>query len=108
MVEEILLEGDAEGDRLRLAGVGSWTATRARRLEALITRVVHARAPVSRVDIDMSRVERLDTYGALLLERIEHEFKARGAATNVTGPQRGSSHAARQAARLAAGRGAAA
>ncbi len=85
MVDEILLEGNAEGDKLRLAGAGAWTATRARRLEALITRVVHARAPFSSVDIDMSRVERLDTYGALLLERLEHEFTARGAATNVMG-----------------------
>ena len=74
MSDEILLEGNAEGDWLRLAGAGAWTATRARRLEALITRVVSARAPIKRVDIDMSRVERLDTYGALLLERMEREF----------------------------------
>jgi phospholipid/cholesterol/gamma-HCH transport system permease protein len=83
--DEILLEGSAEGDWLRLAGAGAWTATRARRLETLIARVVSAKAPIKRVDIDMSRVERLDTYGALLLERMEHEFAARGAATNLLG-----------------------
>ena len=85
MVDEILLEGTAEGDQLRLAGAGAWTATRAGRLESLITRIVRARAPIKRVDIDMSRVERLDTYGALLLERMAHDFAERGAATNVLG-----------------------
>ena len=84
--DEILLEGNAEGDRLRLAGAGAWTATRARRLEALINAAAEPRRPpIKRVDIDMSRVERLDTYGALLLERMEHEFAARGAATNLLG-----------------------
>ena len=85
MSDEILLDGDAEGDRLRLAGAGAWTATRARRLEAVINRLLAVPAEIRRVDLDMSRVERLDTYGALLLERIEHEFAARGATTNVLG-----------------------
>jgi phospholipid/cholesterol/gamma-HCH transport system permease protein len=83
--DEILLEGNTEGDRLRLAGAGAWTATRARRLETLIAREMRVDSRIRRVDIDMSRVERLDTYGALLLERIEREFASRGAATNVVG-----------------------
>jgi len=84
-VSEILLEGSTEGDRLRLSAAGVWTATRARALEALIDAQVDQRAPIRRVDIDMSRVERLDTYGALLLERLEHDFASRGAATNILG-----------------------
>jgi phospholipid/cholesterol/gamma-HCH transport system permease protein len=84
-VSDALLEGITEGDRLRLAGAGAWTAVQARRLEAMIDRQLHSRAPLKRVDIDMSRVERLDTYGALLLERLERDFAARGAATTLLG-----------------------
>jgi phospholipid/cholesterol/gamma-HCH transport system permease protein len=83
--DEILLEGTADGERLRLAGAGAWTATRARKLEALIEGQTRQRGAIKRVDIDMSKVERLDTYGALLLERLEHDFATRGCATNVLG-----------------------
>ena len=80
-----LLEGTAEGERLKLAGTGAWIAENARRLEALIAGEIQRKASVKRVDIDMGRVERLDTFGAWLLERLVRDFKARGAQTTVTG-----------------------
>ena len=40
---------------------------------------------VKRVDIDMGRVERLDTFGAWLLERLVRNFSARGCDTKVLG-----------------------
>ncbi len=84
-MSDVLLEGITEGERLRLAGGGAWTAVQARRLEVLIDKHLRSRAPIKRVDIDLSRLERLDTYGALLIERLERDFAARGAATNLLG-----------------------
>jgi phospholipid/cholesterol/gamma-HCH transport system permease protein len=84
-VSDVLLEGITEGERLWLAGAGAWTAIQARQLEALIDKHLHSRAAIKRVDIDLSRLERLDTYGALLIERLERDFAARGAATNLLG-----------------------
>ena len=79
-MSDALLEGITEGERLRLAGAGAWTAIQARRLEAMIDRHLRSRAPIKRVDIDMSRVERLDTYGALA---------ARAAGTRLRRARRG-------------------
>jgi phospholipid/cholesterol/gamma-HCH transport system permease protein len=84
-VSDALLESSTEGDRLRLAGLGAWTATRARQLEPLIDAQIQRSGNIRRVDIDMSKVERLDTYGALLLERLERDFASRGASTNLLG-----------------------
>ncbi len=84
-MSDVLLEGTTEGDRLRLAGAGAWTATGAHNLEGLIAAQVHRHDTIRRVDIDMSKVERLDTYGALLLERLEHDFAGRGCTTNIVG-----------------------
>jgi phospholipid/cholesterol/gamma-HCH transport system permease protein len=84
-VTDTLLEGTAEGGRLKLAGAGAWTAKNARRLEASISAETLRGAAVSAVDIDMARVERLDTFGAWLLERLMRSFSARGCVTKVEG-----------------------
>jgi len=80
-----LLEGKAQGGQLKLAGAGAWTAQNARELEALIDGEAARAGKLSQVDIDMRGVERLDTFGAWLLERLVHSFTARGCETNVTG-----------------------
>jgi len=82
---ETLLEGTADGQRLRLAGVGAWTADNARRLENEINGTVRRYADVKHVAIDMEQVERLDTFGAWLLERLVRGFSKRGCDTQVTG-----------------------
>jgi phospholipid/cholesterol/gamma-HCH transport system permease protein len=63
------LGGDV-GGRLALTAGGTWTAERAGELERLIEGVIARHAHVAAVDIDMARVERLDTFGAWLLERL--------------------------------------
>jgi phospholipid/cholesterol/gamma-HCH transport system permease protein len=83
--DEILLKSTAEGTRLALAGVGEWTALAANRLEKQIVATERGAADVTRVDIDMSAVKRLDTFGAWLLERLVQTWQARGAQTQVTG-----------------------
>ncbi len=79
-----LLEGVSDGDRLRLAAAGEWTAAQARELEGLIDTQARKRG-VKAVSIDMAAVERLDTFGAWLLERMLRAFKARGCDTRVSG-----------------------
>jgi phospholipid/cholesterol/gamma-HCH transport system permease protein len=79
-----LLESSSEGDRLRIAAAGEWTAAQARELEGLIDAQARKRG-VRAVSIDMAGVERLDTFGAWLLERMLRAFKARGCDTRVSG-----------------------
>ena len=84
-MSDILLEATAEGERLKLAGAGAWVAENAHSLEAQIDAATRSGGAVKRVDIDMGRVDRLDTFGAWLLERLTRSFTARGCDTAVTG-----------------------
>ena len=84
-MSDILLEATAQGERLRLAGAGAWTAENAHNLEALIDSEIRRGGTISQVVIDMGRVDRLDTFGAWLLERLTRSFTARGCDTKVTG-----------------------
>ncbi len=80
-----LLQGTAQGDRLKLAAAGAWTSANARTLEGLIDSETRRSGKLKRVDIDMAQVERLDTFGAWLLERLQRGFTARGCETKVVG-----------------------
>ena len=80
-----LLEGTKDGEQLKIAAAGAWIAENARSLEALIDGETLREGAITRVDIDMGRVERLDTFGAWLLERLVRSFSARGCETKVTG-----------------------
>jgi phospholipid/cholesterol/gamma-HCH transport system permease protein len=82
---ETLLKDTTDGDQLRLVGAGAWTAPNARQLETQIDGAARRYGAVKRVAIDMGAVERLDTFGAWLLERLVRAFSARGADTQVVG-----------------------
>jgi phospholipid/cholesterol/gamma-HCH transport system permease protein len=82
---ETLLEGKADGDQLRLAGTGAWISQNARRLESQVESTARRHPAVKRVAIDMGKVERLDTFGAWLLERLVRTFSTRGCETQVVG-----------------------
>jgi len=71
----------AEGDRLALLARGAWTVESADALTALVE------APVAgtQVAIDLSAVERLDTFGAWLLERLARRCREGGASAELTG-----------------------
>ena len=84
-MSDTLLDEKAEGERLRLAAGGAWIAKNARLLEAQIDGAARRNGGVKRVDIDMAGIERLDTFGAWLLERLVRSFSARGCETKVTG-----------------------
>jgi phospholipid/cholesterol/gamma-HCH transport system permease protein len=80
-----LLEGIKDGERLKIAAAGAWIAENARNLETLIDGETLREGVITRVDIDMGRVERLDTFGAWLLERLVRAFSARGCETKISG-----------------------
>ena len=82
---DALLIDTTEGETLRLAAAGAWTSTNARPLEQEIDAAARRHAAVKQVAIDMGGVERLDTFGAWLLERLVRAFQSRGAATEIVG-----------------------
>jgi phospholipid/cholesterol/gamma-HCH transport system permease protein len=85
---ERLLTSTENGEHLQLAGVGAWTASNAGTLEPLIgaeTRPRRRRRRIRTVTIDMGGVEKLDTFGAWLLEHLLRTWKDRGCATEVRG-----------------------
>src|SRR5579872_751533 len=84
-MNDALLESTTEGERLRLAAAGAWTAQHARALEARIDAETRKPDAITRVVIDMAGIERLDTFGAWLLERLVRAWKARGCDTDVVG-----------------------
>jgi len=86
---DTLLQITTTGDRLALAGTGSWTAERAVELEQMVDAVVRRPNAAKSVEIDMHGVDRLDTYGAWLLERLVRDVNAAGRTAQVFGlPER--------------------
>jgi phospholipid/cholesterol/gamma-HCH transport system permease protein len=64
------LTGIVRDGRLELAAAGSWTASHATELEALVENVSRQFMSASSAIIDMRNVAAFDTYGAWLLERL--------------------------------------
>ena len=85
MDADAMLTSKRDGDRLVLAPVGAWTAVHARELEPLVDVQVRSSQPVRAVEIDVTRVDRLDTFGAWLLERLARGWSARGVEARITG-----------------------
>jgi len=73
-----LLDLSVTDGRLALAAAGSWTADHAGELETLIDKAVRRARGVAAVEIRMGAVERLDTFGAWLLERLVRTLTAAG------------------------------
>jgi len=82
-VQEPLLKGTLRGDQLEITASGSWTAVYAGELEPLVDYVGRDGGPVHAVVIDMGRVERFDTFGAWLLERLVREWRDAGCDPHV-------------------------
>jgi phospholipid/cholesterol/gamma-HCH transport system permease protein len=73
------------GDGLALAASGSWTAEHARALEPIVDAVTRQRAAIRSVALDVARIERIDTYGAWLLERALRTWSGQGCETKIVG-----------------------
>ncbi len=84
-MSEALLTTVARGDRLELAAAGAWTVDCASDLETLVDAAVAQAKSVKSVAINMANVERLDTFGAWLLERLVRDFSTDGRGIDVVG-----------------------
>jgi phospholipid/cholesterol/gamma-HCH transport system permease protein len=82
---EPLLKSTVDGERLQLAAAGSWTADYAGTIERLIDEVVQQKLAIRRVDLDLGGVERLDTFGAWLVERLMRSWTGEGREAKLMG-----------------------
>ena len=82
---EPMLISAMTGQRLTLAATGSWTAEHAYELEPLLEAVAERRLTAGGVSIDMSRIERLDTFWAWLVERLLRAWRTAGYEADVIG-----------------------
>ncbi|MGE3150842.1 MAG: ABC transporter permease [Pseudorhodoplanes sp.] len=73
------------GDQLEIAAAGQWTADNAAEIEKLILKLTPKHPAKGVVDVNMSRVEQFDTYGAWLLERLVRALTEIGCDTQVQG-----------------------
>jgi len=80
-----VLDSVDRGGRLALSAGGLWTAERAGELEGLVERVLGRHRGSGGVEIDMGQVERLDTFGAWLLERLLRGLAAGGNEPRIVG-----------------------
>ena len=81
----VSLTAKTDGERLALVAAGSWTAERAAELEKIIDETARRHVGARSVDIDLANLERLDTFGAWLIERLKRTFLIRGSAARITG-----------------------
>ena len=81
------LQGAIDGGRLMLTAGGAWIADHARALEPQIDAQSQPprRQTVTHVEIETSRIDQLDTFGAWLIERLMRAWQARGVTVEVTG-----------------------
>jgi phospholipid/cholesterol/gamma-HCH transport system permease protein len=66
-----------------LAASDQWTAPNAASLDGLISAVL-ARPSLGNVTLDMSGIERIDTYGAWEISRLQRELSARGGKLKIS------------------------
>ena len=74
---------EAADRRVALAAGGTWTADQAGTIEKLVDAAAGRYPDARNVDIDLQGLERLDTFGAWLIERLSRAFSARGATTRI-------------------------
>jgi phospholipid/cholesterol/gamma-HCH transport system permease protein len=82
---EPLLKSTVDGERLQLLAAGSWTAEHAGAIERLIERAGLEKSAARRVEIDLGGIERLDTYGAWLVERLMRAWNGEGREAKLVG-----------------------
>jgi phospholipid/cholesterol/gamma-HCH transport system permease protein len=79
------LERIARGNGLALCAAGSWTAGFAPALERIVADAEKLGGSRPDISIDVSRVSRLDTFGAWLIERLRRSLTQGGAEAKIAG-----------------------
>ena len=82
---EASAEFERSDDELRAWLTGRWTVEHAGAVERETARLSEAAGDVSRVLLDLSSLDRLDTLGAWVLDRTRHEFGGVGIAADFVG-----------------------
>jgi len=80
-----LLSGESDRGHIRLAAAGSWTAENAGVLESLIEAATRPIPALKSISIDTAKIERLDSFGAWLLERALRTWKERECDAELVG-----------------------
>jgi phospholipid/cholesterol/gamma-HCH transport system permease protein len=75
--------GEGSGEAVALAASGAWTAERAAELERIVDAAAGRYQGAGKIDIDLQKLERLDTFGAWLIERLKRGLTARGATARI-------------------------
>jgi len=81
----VSLTATADGERVALAATGAWTAEDAAELEKIVDETAQLYETARNVDIDLAKLERLDTFGAWLIERLKRAFTTRGSIARIVG-----------------------
>lgn len=85
MADASLLDVHAEGDHIKVEGQGAWTSEYADSLEQAVMQVASRYGEAKAVEIDLSRLDRMDTFGALLLERLRRVWQEKGVEPQIVG-----------------------
>ncbi|MFS8038093.1 MlaE family lipid ABC transporter permease subunit [Xanthobacter sp. AM11] len=80
-----LISVHSQDDRLIVAGRGAWTAEYADDLEYAVDDTVSKYRTPKGVEIDLAGVERMDTFGAVLFERLRRAWLGAGVEPQVRG-----------------------
>ena len=84
-----LIGGQPRGDAFVLAAAGSWTAEHAKTLEPQVDDAARAETRARRIAIDAAQIDRLDSFGAWLLDRAMRTWAEKGCETRLIGlPER--------------------
>ncbi len=84
-MSQVSLTGRTDGERVALIAAGSWTVERAAELETIVDDTARRYVGARSVVIDLAHLERLDTFGAWLIERLKRAFVLRGSSARVVG-----------------------
>jgi phospholipid/cholesterol/gamma-HCH transport system permease protein len=84
LAQEPQVQIERAGGRVTARLAGPWTAAHANEVEGLVAEIA-AGADQNHVIIDLSRVQRLDTLGAWVLDRTRHELGEQGLAADFAG-----------------------
>jgi phospholipid/cholesterol/gamma-HCH transport system permease protein len=84
-VVEADLKSTMRDGRLTLVAAGAWIAPHARALEPLLDAANRAAHDVKAVDLDVKAIDRLDTYGAWLIERLIRSLAVQGCDARLLG-----------------------
>ena len=81
----VSLVATARGEHLALIATGAWTVEQAAEIERLIDETARRYTEARGVDIDLGSLDRLDSFGAWLVERLKRTFTQRGSTARIVG-----------------------